>query len=299
MHIFGIDFTSRPTRSKPITCMECVLEGTHLRAQCLAAWQDFAGFEAAMQRPGPWIAGIDFPFGQSRRFIETIGWPDTWPRYVDHVSRLGRQGFRTALDAYRKDRPAGDKEHRRAADIAAGSISPQKLYGTPVGLMFFEGAPRLKDAGVTLPGLQLGDPDRIAVEAYPGMLARTLIGRRSYKQDTRAKQTPAQHQARRDLLGIIRRGGVEASHGVTVSAPDELADDPQADHLDALLCAVQAAWAWSQRTRDFGAPSDLDPLEGWIADPSLLHPATGRLVSVASAKRKRSGVYGESSGGKK
>ncbi|MGB5253776.1 MAG: DUF429 domain-containing protein [Sedimenticolaceae bacterium] len=299
MHIFGIDFTSRPTRSKPITCMECVLEGTHLRAQCLAAWQDFAGFEAAMQRPGPWIAGIDFPFGQSRRFIETIGWPDTWPRYVDHVSRLGRQGFRTALDAYRKDRPAGDKEHRRATDIAAGSISPQKLYGTPVGLMFFEGAPRLKDAGVTLPGLQLGDPDRIAVEAYPGMLARTLIGRRSYKQDTRAKQTPAQHQARRDLLGIIRRGGVEASHGVTVSAPDELADDPQADHLDALLCAVQAAWAWSQRTRDFGAPSDLDPLEGWIADPSLLHPATGRLVSVASAKRKRSGVYGESSGGKK
>ncbi|MGB5202155.1 MAG: DUF429 domain-containing protein [Sedimenticolaceae bacterium] len=299
MHIFGIDFTSRPTRSKPITCMECVLEGTHLRAQCLAAWQDFAGFEAAMQRPGPWIAGIDFPFGQSRRFIETIGWPDTWPRYVDHVSRLGRQGFRTALDAYRKDRPAGDKEHRRATDIAAGSISPQKLYGTPVGLMFFEGAPRLKDAGVTLPGLQLGDPDRIAVEAYPGMLARTLIGRRSYKQDTRAKQTPAQHQARRDMLGIIRRGGVEASHGVTVSAPDELADDPQADHLDALLCAVQAAWAWSQRTRDFGAPSDLDPLEGWIADPSLLHPATGRLVSVASAKRKRSGVYGESSGGKK
>ena len=286
MHIFGIDFTSRPTRSKPITCMECVLEGAHLRAQRLTEWRDFAGFEAALRRPGPWIAGIDFPFGQSRRFIETIGWPDTWPRYVDHVSRLGRQGFRAALDAYRKDRDPGDKEHRRATDIAAGSISPQKLYGTPVGLMFFEGAPRLKDSGVTLPGLQLGDPHRIAVEAYPGILARTLIGRRSYKQDTRAKQTPAQHQARKDLLGIIQRGGVEASHGISISAPDALADDPGADHLDALLCAVQAAWAWSQRTRDFGAPSALDPLEGWIADPSLLDPATDRLVSLSSAKRK-------------
>ena len=286
MHIFGIDFTSRPTRSKPITCMECVLEGAHLRAQRLTEWRDFAGFEAALRRPGPWIAGIDFPFGQSRRFIETIGWPDTWPRYVDHVSWLGRQGFRAALDAYRKDRDPGDKEHRRATDIAAGSISPQKLYGTPVGLMFFEGAPRLKDSGVTLPGLQLGDPHRIAVEAYPGILARTLIGRRSYKQDTRTKQTPAQHQARKDLLGIIQRGGVEASHGISISAPDALADDPGADHLDALLCAVQAAWAWSQRTRDFGAPSALDPLEGWIADPSLLDPATDRLVSLSSAKRK-------------
>ena len=112
MHIFGIDFTSRPMRSKPITCMECVIEGTHLRARRLTEWRDFAGFEAALRRPGPWIAGIDFPFGQSRRFIETIGWPDTWPRYVDHVSRLGRQGFRATLDAYRKDRNPGDKEHR-------------------------------------------------------------------------------------------------------------------------------------------------------------------------------------------
>ena len=100
--------------------------------------------------------------------------------------------------------------------------------------MFLEGAPRLKDSGVTLPGLHLGDSDRIAVEAYPGMLARTLIGRRSYKQDARAKRTPAQDQARRDLLGIIQRGGLEASHGITVSAPDALADDPGADQLDAL-----------------------------------------------------------------
>jgi hypothetical protein len=46
---------------------------------------------------------------------------------------LGRGAFRKALDAYRASRPAGDKEHRRETDVAAGSISPQKLYGTPVG----------------------------------------------------------------------------------------------------------------------------------------------------------------------
>ena len=46
MQIYGVDFTSRPTRRKPITCLACVLEGTHLVAQGLTEWHDFAGFEA-------------------------------------------------------------------------------------------------------------------------------------------------------------------------------------------------------------------------------------------------------------
>ncbi len=275
MKIYGIDFTSRPQRSKPITCLECMLEGTRLGVQDLQEWRSFTEFEAALTRPGPWIAGIDFPFGQARRFIETIGWPDTWQGYVDHVGQMDRTGFRTALDDYRSNRRAGDKEHRRAADCAAGSISPQKLYGTPVGLMFFEGAPRIRAAGVRIPGLQQGDPRRIAIEAYPGILARTLIGRRSYKQDAKAKQTQAQHQARTDLLKTIKQGGVQPTHGITVDAPDTLADDPGADHLDALLCAIQAAWAWTQRGRSYGLPPDLDPLEGWIADPVLLNRLKG------------------------
>ena len=267
MRIYGIDFTSRPKRSKPITCLRCTLNGTHLIAEELAEWQNFEQFEAALKEKGPWIAGIDFPFGQARRFIETIGWPDTWQGYVDHVSTMTRQEFRAALDAYRKDRPAGDKEHRRNTDIAVGSISPQKLYGTPVGLMFFEGAPRIKAAGVTIPGLQQDDPNRIVIEAYPGILARTLIGRRSYKQDAKSKQTKEQHDARKALLTTIKQGGMVPTHGITVEASDSLADDPGADHLDALLCAIQAAWAFKQKDNNFGQPAATDPLEGWIANP--------------------------------
>ena len=36
-----------------------------------------------------------------------------------------------------------------------------------------------------------------------------------------------------------------------------------ADSLDALLCAVAAAWA-AQRPR-FGLPQEMDPVEGWTA----------------------------------
>lgn len=173
MEILGIDFTSRPARRKPITCLRCQLDSGILTAYTLSEWSGFEEFEAALSRPGPWIAGLDFPFGQARRFIETIGWPADWPAYVSYAKRLGRPGFRKALDDYRKPRSDGDKEHRRATDIAAGSISPQKLYGVPVALMFFEGAPRLIAAGVSIPHIRNGDPKRIVVETYPGVLARS------------------------------------------------------------------------------------------------------------------------------
>lgn len=246
-----------------------MLDDDRLIAVELNEWHTFEEFEAALRKAGPWIAGIDFPFGQSRTFVENIGWPKTWQGYVDHAKTLGRQGFRDALDNYRANREPGDKEHRRITDIAAQSISPQKLYGVPVGLMFFEGAPRLLEAGVMIPGLQEGDPERIVVEAYPGVLARSIIGRRSYKQDTKKKQTEDQYQARKDLLRIITNGRILENYDVRVEAPMSLADDPGGDHLDALLCAIQATWAWRKGEDGFGTPKLNDSIEGWIADPTI------------------------------
>ena len=268
MRIYGIDFTSRPQRSKPVTCMGCELEGTHLHALKLEEWTSFKEFEDALERPGPWIAGMDFPFGQSRTFIENIGWPNTWSGYVSHFAKFDRETFRQKLTDYKAQRQSGDKEHRRKTDIKAGSISPQKLYGVPVALMFYEGAPRLLNSGVTIPGLHQGDSQRIVVEAYPGILARSLIGRRSYKQDTKSKQTLDQLKARQEMLHKITSGALQQSHGLTVTAPTNLADDPGADHLDALLCAIQAAWAYTNKDSGFGTPETMDALEGWIADPA-------------------------------
>jgi hypothetical protein len=270
MRVYGIDFTSRPRRGKPIMCLACKLDGHLLRAERLSTWTELGAFEAALRRPGPWIAGIDCPFGQARRFVEDIGWPRSWEGYVQTAATLGRDGFRVALDAYRLGRLPGQKEHRRVTDVVAGAISPQKLYGTPVGLMFFEGAPRLLAAGVTIPGLREGDPERIAVEVYPGLLARTLIGRTGYKQDIRSKQTAAQAAARRELLNKVTGGTLRPLYGLSVEAPVELAEDPCGDQLDALLCAIQAAWAWTRRGSGFGLPGQVDPLEGWIVDPKTL-----------------------------
>ncbi|BBK29678.1 hypothetical protein STHU_03120 [Allostella humosa] len=270
------------------------MDADALRTQSFEEWKSFEVFESALAMPGAWVAGIDFPFGQARRFIETIGWPSTWAAYVHHAGQLGRTGFREALNRYKENRIAGDKEHRRATDEAAGSVSPQKLYGVPVGLMFFEGAPRLLAAGVSIPHLHCGDPQRIAVEAYPGVLARQHIGRRSYKNDTRKKQTVDQHEARRDLLQALREEAPRR-YGFSIVAPGDLCDDPGADHIDALLCAVQAAWAWRQRGERFGAPETVDQLEGWIANPHLAVtvPRRGHGPSPHEIDRKHKGSRSE------
>jgi len=261
--LFGIDFTSRPTRSKPITCVEARLDNGVLSYVASEVWPDFSAFEGFLRSNGPWVAALDFPFGQSRRFIEAIGWPGSWEGYVNYVSGLSRKAFREELDEYRRPRAPGDKEHKRVTDALTGAVSSQKLYGVPVGLMFFEGAPRLLRSDVNIPLLRPTEDDRTALEAYPGVLARQLIGREPYKQDASALQSDAHAHARKRLLEELCAGNA----GVGVSAPMSLVDDPKGDTLDALLCAVQAALAF--RRPNYGIPEAADALEGWIVGQDL------------------------------
>ena len=188
----------------------------------------------------------------------------------ERLDDLGARAIRNVLEDYKRDRAAGDRHHKRSCDVLARSQSPQTLYGTPVALMFYEGAPRLLHAGVHLPYHHDGDASRVVLEAYPGIAARRLIGADGYKNDSKGKQTAAQQRARRDLLASLTGKAGEDMYGFSVTAPALLADDPGADDLDALVCAMQAAWAYGRANGRYGAPGTLDRLEGWIADPALL-----------------------------
>lgn len=267
--VFGIDFTSAPSSRKPITCVRARFTGGALSFEDLLYLHDFDSFEAILATPGPWVAGIDFPFGQARRLVENIGWPGAWAGYVGEVSRIDRNGFRNVLEEYKRDREPGDKHHKRTCDVLTRSQSPQTLYGTPVALMFYEGAPRLLNAGVHLPYNHDGDASRVVLEAYPGIAARRLIGEAAYKNDNKRKQTAERHRARQELLAALTGKTGEGLYGFSIAAPAELADDPGGDDLDALICAVQAAWGYSYSGSRYGAPRNLDRLEGWISDPAL------------------------------
>ena len=275
MRVLGIDFTSAPSRTKTLTCAVASFDGVSLEFIEVVRWSSFTGVEAALLTPGPWIAAMDFPFGQSRRLVENMGWPLSWSGYVKHVARMTKSEFRTALIDYKALRPAGDKQHKRACDVLARSQSPQTLFFTPVGLMFYEGAPRLLNAKVHLPPLHDGDTKRVVLEGYPGIAARSLIGATGYKSDAPAKQTTDQLVARKQILSSLLAGRCEEVYGFRLRAPMSLTDDPTGDDLDAMLCAIQAAWGWRFRKQRFGAPVEIDRLEGWICDPALGSAAAG------------------------
>jgi hypothetical protein len=272
MRVFGVDFTSAPRLRKPITCLEAFLSGDRLTARRLYNFTDFVQFEAFLQVSGPWVAGLDFPFGQPGKLITNLGWPTSWSEYVAHVAGIGQAEFEQVIKDYRDARPAGDKHHKRYTDRLARSISPMMLAGVPVGKMFFQGAPRLLASGLSIPPCRPTADNRIALEAYPALVARKFIQSRSYKNDQKHKQTAEQAIARRELVEGLLSSQLPGRYGLSLEIETAMADtlvlDPSADQLDALLCAIQAGWAVSQPR--FGIPADCDPAEGWIVDPALL-----------------------------
>ena len=272
--LVGCDFSSAPTRVKPIVLAWGHARGRAVVLDRLESLPTLAAFEQWLQRPNAWVGGFDLPFGLPRDLLQTLGWPLQWRACMEHYASLTRAEIRDAFSGFCNARPVGGKFAHRACDLPAGSSPSMKWVNPPVAYMLHAGVPRLLAAGVVLPGLHMPVVDidmyrRVALEAYPGLLAREILGNRSYKSDDRAKQTPERLIARKDLLTALEAGqtrlGLRAK--LTNAQRDALVDDAKGDALDAVLCLLQAAWA-QQRHADgdpfYGLPPDMDPLEGWI-----------------------------------
>jgi hypothetical protein len=269
LHVLGVDFTSRPRPHKPITCAHARREADRLYVEVIEQLPDFSAFEALLRRPGPWLGGFDFPFSLPRDLVLQLAWPLQWRPLMQEVSRLSREAFRERLDRVRQLRPFGARYLHRAADLVARSSSPMKLHNPPVGLMLYEGAPRLAASGITVYPCAGGDTWRIALEAYPALLARQIV-RGSYKSDTRSMQSPRRSELRGAIVdALVARSRAWLGFDVVLDRGVERAvrSDGSGDHLDAVLCACAAAWA-HLRPR-FGCPPGVDRLEGWIVGPLL------------------------------
>ncbi len=273
MRVYGLDFTSAPGRRKPLIALRCTLSDGVLRVDDAERMTDFAGFEAFLERPGPWVCGMDFPFGQPRDLVAALGWPRGWEGYVGEVARRSKQEFEDLIRADMAQRPPGSKWRYRLADRRSGSSSAMMLFRVPVGKMFYRGAPRLLVSGVSVePCRRNGDP-RVAVEAYPAVVARRFLGRAAYKRDA-VPDTAEREAAREQLVSGLASEVLRRAYGFTVEVDsfwrEEFVRDPSADALDSLLCAVQAAWSYTRKDDGWGVPPECDREEGWILDPALL-----------------------------
>jgi hypothetical protein len=273
MKIYGLDFTSAPGRKKPLVALGCQVEDGSLRIEDSLTLTDFGGFEDFLRRPGPWVCGMDFPFGQPGSLVAALGWPENWEGYVGKVGGLSKDEFEDGIRADMATRPPGSKWRYRLADRRSRSSSAMMLFRVPVGKMFYQGAPRLLASGVCIEPCRRNGDARVAVEAYPAVVARRFLGRAAYKRDA-VPDTPERRSARERLLAGLESTTLRQTYGFTVEMDDrwkeEFVVDPSADALDSLLCAVQAAWAYSRRSDNYGVPPECDTDEGWIVDPALL-----------------------------
>jgi len=270
--LLGCDFTSAPTQRKPVTLAVGRADRGRVLIDAVERFETLEAWSQRLAAPGRWVGGFDLPFGLPRELVTALGWPTEWAACMAHYAGLERSEIREAFAAFCDARPVGGKFAHRATDGPAGSSPSMKWVTPPVAFMLHAGVPRLMAAGVTLPGLFDGDGTRVGLEAYPGLLARSVLGAVSYKSDDKAKQTPDRLIARKTLINALENGqaplllaaGLRLK--LTNTQRDALADDPSGDSLDAVLCLLQAAWAERQHLAGlprWGLP-EFDPLEGWI-----------------------------------
>jgi hypothetical protein len=273
--VLGCDFASSPNRKKPIVFAWGALQGKRVTLESLERFESLAAYSERLHQPDTWVGAFDFPFGLPRELVLQLGWPQSWAQGMRHYASLSRQEIRTTFAAFCAARPAGTKFAHRATDRVAGSSSSMKWVNPPVAYMLHAGVPALMDAAIHLPGLQSGGPanltragqyQRVALEGYPGMLAREVLARRSYKSDEKPKQNHDRLIARKDLIAAMELGQTRLGLRLklTHAQRDALTQDATADSLDAVLCMMQAAWACQQGAPGYGLPAGFDSLEGWI-----------------------------------
>ncbi len=270
-YLLGVDFSSAPTRRKPITVAVGLMPTTTdpvYRLQTIREIETLQDFEYMLTEPLHWIGGFDLPFGQPRTLIEHEQWPTQWDKFVHFFCRQSREFLRNTFRDWCNAHPPGNKFAWRKADKPAGSSPAMRWTNPPVAWMMHAGIGRMLEAGLAFPAHRYprkrSHIKRIALEAYPGFAARKIT-RGSYKSDSPAKQTPERKARRKMILDAVSAG--EAGLSIRFEANhrwrQHILADARGDLLDAVLCSLQAGHAALQR--NFGLPRNLDTLEGWIA----------------------------------
>ena len=276
--LLGIDFTSAPSRRKPITVAVGRLverrTGARYVVDEIRGLESLPAFESFLREGGPWLGGFDLPFSQPRPLIEHEGWPTAWAEFVRFYCRQPRERLRRTFKRWCDGRPAGDKFAWRKTDKPAGSSPAMRWANPPVAWMMHAGIGRMLEAGAAFPAHDVprrfrGRPAirgraRIALEAYPAFTARRAH-RGSYKSDTPAKQTADRRAGRLAILRALEAGtaGLDVAAEIPLAWRRRIVADGAGDLLDAVICGLQAGHA--ARLPRYGLPAACDPLEGWIA----------------------------------
>jgi hypothetical protein len=180
---------AHPRARKPIVGGARPPAGAVLRLQRLDELPTHGRLRSAAGQPGPWLAAFRLSLRPAACFCPgaAVGQHDAAEVITNcSVAAPHAWPFRALVDAWGNTRPAGQRLLHRVTDTALpGSAAPARCRRatcrwasctTKVMRAWWQRCARCR-------GCDAGDPQRVALEGYPGLLAHELIGRRSYKND--------------------------------------------------------------------------------------------------------------------
>lgn len=278
MKVFGLDFTSSPTKKKPLVCAHGYGRSkSELEISKLELWTNFEEFEEFLYRNGPWIAGFDFPFGLPVSFLKNNGLPLDWNNYVNSLAKLSKKELEEHVQKFKNSQPKGLKDLPRITDSIHQAQSPLKTVNPPLIKMFYEGAKRLAKSGVSVVPFHHPKDNRIVFETYPALLSRLFTS--NYKSDSNDSDIKRLKLSRKKILDGVLSDYLLINLGFSLSIEDDvktrIIEDNTGDSLDSVLCCIQAYWSFLQGWPNFGITSKNQftvKAEGWIVSPHLPPP---------------------------
>jgi hypothetical protein len=245
------------------------------RARLVRLWRPFTdapGRRDVVGRFGAWVAeearwaesrlavGVDFALSLSETHLRQLGLlrqalrgPPTLGRHL-HDRFVGSSGdFTEAAARFRaelgRDRPRLTDGYRGEQSLPTSARTHrQTFFGlcamAPVQASFVPWDPPAA-----------GRP--VIAEVRPALVARSLLGAASYRDDDRDGVARASTRA-----GVLRTLRAAARLEFEMEQAAQIVEDGHGDHLDAVLAAVGVAAAWAD---DFqGVPPNVPRSEGWI-----------------------------------
>ena len=291
MKVYGIDFSSAPSKKKPIAVAECWLRGSvsescsynELSLSNFHSIESLDLFEEFLSQRGPWVGGFDLPFSMPRDLIEYFNWPSRWDIFTKFYCSLDKKVIKKFFIKWCSTKKYGEKFAYRSTDKASKSSPAMRWVNPPVAWMMHAGIERMRKEGLIFPAHQknfnpmqekkdinrfmMGDCDyhnRLAFEVYPALTAR-VVSTNPYKNDNKNKDSLVRIMMRKNIVKHLRYGkaGLSTKLKSSLALQNRMITDYKGDYLDAAICALQAAEVL--KMRNFGFPKNLDTLEGWIA----------------------------------
>ncbi len=216
--------------------------------------------EEARWAEGRLAIGVDFALSLSETHLRQLGLlrqalrgPATLGRHL-HDRYVGPAGdFTEAAGAFRaelgRDRPRVTDCYRGELFLPTSARSHRQTF---FGLCAMAG---VQASFVPWDPPASGKP--VIAEVRPALVARSLLGACTYRDDDRDGVSRASIRA-----AVLRTLRAAARLEFEMEQAAQIVEDGDGDHLDAVLAAVGVAAAWAD---DFqGVPSNVPRSEGWI-----------------------------------